>query len=89
MRDIGDPRFAPLFGEAHRRLRAPSAKAFLNGGIACFLKLSEVGGEIAAEIGAGNWAQFLLKFVISHPALTGPQPDADLRKRMSEAFDAL
>ncbi len=64
---------------------------------------------IAAEIGAENWAQFLLKFIISHPALTvaipatrrvdhmrenmgaltGPQPDADLRKRMSEAFDAL
>jgi len=64
---------------------------------------------MATEIGAENWAQFLLKFVISHDAitaaipatrrvdhmrenmgaLTGPLPDAALRKRMAEAFSAL
>jgi aryl-alcohol dehydrogenase-like predicted oxidoreductase len=24
----------------------------------------------ASEIGAGNWAQFLLKFIVAHPAVT-------------------
>ncbi|HNR76539.1 MAG TPA: aldo/keto reductase [Parvularculaceae bacterium] len=64
---------------------------------------------VAAEIGARNWAQFMLKYVISHPALTcaipatrrvdhmrenmaalsGPVPDARLRREMSAAFDAI
>jgi len=63
----------------------------------------------AAEIGAATWAQFLLKFIVSHPAvtcaipatsrvdhmaenmavLTGPLPDADLRRRMVEAVENL
>ena len=58
--------------------------------------------EWAGEIGCANWAQFFLKFIISHPAvtcaipatsrvdhmrenmgaLTGPLPDAGLRRRM-------
>jgi len=65
--------------------------------------------KVAKEIGAKNWAQFMLKFVISHPALTcaipatrrvdhmrenmaalsGPVPDAQIRREMSAAFDAL
>ncbi|MEO1251554.1 MAG: aldo/keto reductase [Pseudomonadota bacterium] len=65
--------------------------------------------DLAGEIGAANWAQFLLKYIISHPAitaaipatrrvdhmaenmgaLTGPLPDADLRRRMEAAFQAL
>jgi aryl-alcohol dehydrogenase-like predicted oxidoreductase len=62
----------------------------------------------AAEIGAASWAQFFLKYVISHPAVTcaipgmtkvshaddnlaaarGRLPDAALRKRMEEFWDA-
>ena len=62
----------------------------------------------AAEIGCTTWAQFFLKFVISHPAVTcaipatssvahmrenmaalrGPMPDAALRRRMAEHFQA-
>ncbi len=62
----------------------------------------------AAEIGVTSWSQFLLKYVISHPAVTccipgstkiqhleenqraghGKLPDAALRKRMEEAWDA-
>jgi aryl-alcohol dehydrogenase-like predicted oxidoreductase len=62
----------------------------------------------AAEIGAASWAQFFLKYVISHPAVTcaipgmtkvshaddnlaaarGKLPDAALRKRMEEFWDA-
>ena len=63
----------------------------------------------AAEIGCTTWAQYFLKFVISHPAVTcaipatsrvdhmqenltalrGPLPDAALRARMAQHFDAL
>ncbi len=62
----------------------------------------------AAEIGASSWAQALLKYVLSHPAVTvaipgttrlthlednqaagrGELPDAALRKRMEEWWDA-
>ncbi|MGF1592448.1 MAG: aldo/keto reductase [Kiloniellaceae bacterium] len=63
----------------------------------------------ASEVGAANWPQFLLKFVISHPAVTcvipattradhmaenmgalsGPLPDAELRRRMVAYVEAL
>jgi aryl-alcohol dehydrogenase-like predicted oxidoreductase len=63
----------------------------------------------AAEIGAGSWAEVLLKYVLSHPAVTcaipgttsvanleanlraarGPLPDAALRRRMEDDWDAL
>jgi aryl-alcohol dehydrogenase-like predicted oxidoreductase len=64
--------------------------------------------EWAAGIGVLSWSQFLLKYVISHPAVTcvipgstklehlednqraarGPMPDAAMRKRMEEYWDA-
>jgi diketogulonate reductase-like aldo/keto reductase len=63
----------------------------------------------AGEIDCANWAQFFLKFVVSHPAVTcaipatsnpahmlenmganfGRLPDAALRRRMAQHFDAL
>ena len=63
----------------------------------------------AAEIGAASWAEVLLKYVLSHPAVTcaipgttsvanleanlraarGPLPDAALRRRMEDDWDAL
>src|SRR5690606_1433142 len=63
----------------------------------------------AAEIQCTTWAQILLKYLVSHPAVTtaipgtvkvkhlednagaarGVLPDADLRKRIEEAFAAL
>jgi aryl-alcohol dehydrogenase-like predicted oxidoreductase len=63
----------------------------------------------AGEIGAGSWAEVLLKYVVSHPAITcaipgttsvrnvetnlraaqGPLPDAAMRRRMEEYWDAL
>jgi aryl-alcohol dehydrogenase-like predicted oxidoreductase len=63
----------------------------------------------ADEIGAGSWAELLLKYVVSHPAITcaipgttsvrnvetnlraaqGPLPDAAMRRRMEEYWDAL
>jgi aryl-alcohol dehydrogenase-like predicted oxidoreductase len=63
----------------------------------------------ADEIAAGSWAEVLLKYVVSHPAITcaipgttsvrnvetnlraaqGPLPDAVMRRRMEEYWDAL
>jgi aryl-alcohol dehydrogenase-like predicted oxidoreductase len=65
--------------------------------------------DFAAEFGARSWAQFFLKFILSHPAVTavipgtdkpdymldnlqagrGPLPDAALRKRIVQYWDAL
>jgi aryl-alcohol dehydrogenase-like predicted oxidoreductase len=65
--------------------------------------------DFAAEIEATDWAQFLLKFILSHPAvtcaipatrrvghmqqnmgaLTGPLPDAALRRRMIDYAESL
>lgn len=65
--------------------------------------------EWAAEFGATTWAQFFLKWIVSHPAVTcaipgtgkpehmldnlaagrGALPDAAMRKRMAQHFDAL
>lgn len=63
----------------------------------------------AGDIGASSWAQVVLKFIISHPAVTvaipatsqvahvrenmaamsGPMPDAAMRKRMADHVRAL
>jgi aryl-alcohol dehydrogenase-like predicted oxidoreductase len=65
--------------------------------------------DFAVEFGARTWAQFFLKFILSHPAVTavipgtdkpeyvldnlqagrGPLPDALLRKRIVEYWEAL
>ncbi len=63
----------------------------------------------ATEFGADSWAEFLLKYVVSHPAITcaipgttsvrnvetnlraaqGQLPDAAMRRRMEDYWDAL
>jgi len=45
--------------------------------------------DIAAEIGAANWAQFLLKFIISHPAITAAIPATRRVDHMRENMGAL
>jgi len=45
--------------------------------------------EFAAEIGADTWAQFMLKFVISHPALTCAIPATRRVDHMRENMAAL
>ena len=65
--------------------------------------------DFAAEFGARTWAQFFLKFILSHPAVTavipgtdqpgymldnlqagrGPLPDAAMRRRIIEYWEAL
>jgi diketogulonate reductase-like aldo/keto reductase len=63
----------------------------------------------AAELGIASWAQYFLKWILGHPAVTcvipatgnpkhvvdniaggsGPLPDAAMRRRMAQHFDAL
>ncbi len=38
----------------------------------------------AAEIGAGSWAQVLLKFVLSHPAVTCAIPGTSRPEHMAD-----
>ena len=45
--------------------------------------------EMAAEIGAANWAQFLLKFIVSHPAITAAIPATRRVDHMLENMGAL
>ena len=45
--------------------------------------------SLAEEIGAKNWAQFLLKFIISHPALTATIPATRRIDHMIENMGAL
>ncbi len=45
--------------------------------------------DMAAEIDANNWAQFLLKFIISHPALTTAIPATRRVDHMTENMGAL
>ncbi len=45
--------------------------------------------KMAAEIGARNWAQFLLKFIISHPALTMAIPATRRIDHLRENMGAL
>jgi aryl-alcohol dehydrogenase-like predicted oxidoreductase len=65
--------------------------------------------DFAAEFGAKTWAQFFLKYLLSHPAITavipgtdkpeymadnlqagrGPLPDAAMRKRIVQYWEAL
>jgi diketogulonate reductase-like aldo/keto reductase len=65
--------------------------------------------DFAADFGCRSWAEYFLKFIVSHPAvtcaipatsqvehmrenmnaLTGPLPDAVLRRRMAEHFRSM
>lgn len=45
--------------------------------------------DMATEIGSANWAQFLLKFIISHPAITVAIPATRRIDHMQENMGAL
>ncbi|MGE3482957.1 MAG: aldo/keto reductase, partial [Gammaproteobacteria bacterium] len=42
----------------------------------------------AGEIGAASWAQFFLKFVASHPAVTAVTPATSRPKNMADNMGA-
>jgi diketogulonate reductase-like aldo/keto reductase len=44
--------------------------------------------EWAVEFGAENWAQFLLKFIVSHPAVTCTIPATSRQDHMRENMGA-
>jgi aryl-alcohol dehydrogenase-like predicted oxidoreductase len=44
---------------------------------------------IAREIGAASWAQFFLKYIVSHPAVTAPIPGTDKPEYMRDNLAAI
>ena len=44
--------------------------------------------DFAAEFGAGTWAQFFLKFILSHPAVTAVIPGTDKPEYMQDNLQA-
>jgi hypothetical protein len=44
--------------------------------------------DFAAEFGAKTWAQFFLKFILGHPAVTGVIPGTDKPEYMLDNLDA-
>jgi aryl-alcohol dehydrogenase-like predicted oxidoreductase len=44
--------------------------------------------EFAAEFGARTWAQFFLKFILGHPAVTAVIPGTDKAEYMIDNLDA-
>lgn len=101
-----EDRLLPLAQE--RKIAVIANRPFREGGLFSYVEGKSL-PDFSAEIGVAGWAQFMLKFVISHPALTcaipatrradhmrenmasliGPPPDAAMRRKMAEAFDAL
>lgn len=101
-----EARILPLARE--RGIAVIANRPFRQGALVRALQRHPLPG-FAADIDCANWAQFLLKFIVSHPAITcaipatsrvehvienagaafGRQPDANLRKKMIAAVEAL
>ena len=81
-----EARLLPLAAE--RGIAVIANRPFREGAL-----FSRVDGEklpdFAAEIGAVTWAQFMLKFAISHPALTCAIPATRRVDHMTENMAAL
>lgn len=95
-----EARLLPLAAE--RRIAVIANRPFDGGGLFRRVRSRPL-PPFAREIGCESWAQYFLKFIISHPAvtcaipatsrlehltdnmgaLTGPLPDAELRRRMA------
>lgn len=101
-----EKRLLPLAQE--RGLGVIINRPFQRGGLFDRVKGKPLPGW-SGEIDCSTWAQFFLKFIVSHPAVTcaipatsrvdhmqenmaagiTPMPDAAMRKRMTDYFDAL
>lgn len=81
-----EARLLPLAAE--RGIAVIANRPFREGGL-----FPMIGGRklphVAAEIGAASWAQFMLKFVISHPAVTCAIPATRCVDHMRDNMTAL
>jgi len=81
-----EQRLLPLAAE--RGLAVIVNRPFRQGGLFPLVETHPL-PEWAAEIGCANWAQFLLKFIISHPAVTCVIPATSRLDHMRENMGAL
>lgn len=81
-----EARLLPLAAE--RGVAVIANRPFREGGLIDYVKRFPL-PAMAAEIGVANWAQFLLKFIISHPALTAAIPATRRVDHMEENMGAL
>jgi len=79
-------RLLPLAAE--RGIAVIANRPFREGALIDYVKRFPL-PDMAGEIGAANWAQFLLKFIISHPALTAAIPATRRVDHMAENMGAL
>lgn len=80
-----EQRILPLARE--KRLAVIANRPFQQGALIDSLR-GEALPEWAGEIGAKNWAQFLLKFIVSHPAVTCAIPATSKVEHVRENMDA-
>ena len=81
-----ETRLLPIAKE--RGVAVIANRPFREGGLINYVKRFPL-PAMAAEFGAENWAQFLLKFIISHPALTAAIPATRRVDHMEENMGAL
>jgi len=82
---LSDQRLLPLAAE--RGMAVLVNRPFGGGGV--FSKLSSVAlPEWAKDFGAASWGQFLLKYVISHPAVTAAIPGMTKPHHVSDNMQA-
>ena len=83
-RDV-EQRILPLARE--KRIAVIANRPFQQGALIDSLR-GEALPAWAGEIGAKNWAQFLLKFIVSHPAVTCAIPATSKVEHVRENMDA-
>ncbi len=81
-----EARLLPLAIE--REVAVIANRPFREGGLIDYVNRFPL-PPLASEVGAANWAQFLLKFIISHPALTIAIPATRRVDHMEENMGAL
>jgi len=81
-----EQRLLPLAAE--RGIAVIANRPFRTGGLFRYVRGKPL-PSWAGEIGCGNWAQFFLKFIISHPAVTCAIPATSQLAHMEENMGAL
>jgi diketogulonate reductase-like aldo/keto reductase len=81
-----EERILPLAAE--RRIGVIANRPFRGGSLVDQVERHPLPGWAAAEVDCANWAQFLLKFIVSHPAVTCALPATTRVDHLGENMDA-
>jgi diketogulonate reductase-like aldo/keto reductase len=81
-----EARILPLAAE--RKIAVIANRPFREGGLFPYVRSKPL-PAIAGDIGAASWAQFILRFIISHPAITAAIPATRRVDHMEENMGAI